>query len=217
MTWLESAKGLPDFDTPCRAQLGHLVPQIAPAGTVLLRAGETVKGFVVVLSGQVDVFLTGPTGREIQLYAVEPGQSCIQSTLGLLGGEDYSGEAITRTDCQLVLIPRHMFLDLMETSGSFRTFVFTAFAGRMQNMMHLLERVAFQRVESRLAQTLLERSENNVLQATHAEIAVMIGSAREVVSRRLDAMAKRHIVRLDRGVVQILDRALLRQLAATDA
>ena len=99
MTWLKTARGLPDFDTPCCAQLGQLMPQIAPAGTVLFRAGETVKGFVVVLTGQIDVFLTGPSGREIQLYVVEPGESCIQSTLGLLGGEDYSGEAITRTDC----------------------------------------------------------------------------------------------------------------------
>lgn len=214
MTWLETA----DFDTPCRAQLGHLVPQIAPAGTVgVVSRGRDGQRLCRCLVRSGDVFLTGPTGREIQLYAVESGQGCIQSTLGLLGGEDYSGEAITRTHCQLVLIPRDMFVDLMESSGSFRTFVFTAFAGRMQNMMHLLERGAFQPVESRLAQTLLERSKNDVLQATHAEIAVMIGSAREVVSRRLDAMAKRHIVRLDRGVVQILDRALLRQLAATDA
>lgn len=182
----------------------------------MFRPGEIAKGFVVVLSGRVDVVLIGPTGRDIQLYAVEPGQSCIQSTLGLLGGEDYSGEAITRTECQLILIPREMFLTLMDLSGPFREFVFTAFAKRMQNMMHLLERVAFQRVESRLAHVLLDRSENDVLHATHAEIAVMIGSAREVVSRRLDALAKRQIVQLDRGLVRLCDRPTLLRLAAAD-
>ena len=216
MDWLSGAQGLPEFEAPCATKLNQLSPQNLPIGTVLFCPGETVKGFVIVLSGQVDVFLTGPTGRDIQLYAVQPGQSCIQSTLGLLGGEDYSGEAITRTCCTVVLIPRDMFLSLMETSSAFRSFVFTAFATRMQSMMHLLEKIAFQRVECRLAQTLIERAEDGAVHATHAEIAVMIGSAREVVSRRLESLAKRGIVILDRGVVQIVDMGTLELLARTD-
>ena len=155
-----------------------------------------------------------PTGRDILLYAVEPGQSCVQSTLGLMGGEDYSGEAIAQTDTSLVLLPRTTFLSLMDSSDAFRGFVFTAFATRLQSMMHLLERVAFQRVESRLAQCLLDRAEDNTLNATHAEIATMIGSAREVVSRRLDALARRGIVTLDRGTVHITDRDTLENIAA---
>jgi CRP/FNR family transcriptional regulator len=83
-------------------------------------------------------------------------------------------------------------------------------------MMHLLDRVAFQRIETRLAQCLLERAEDDALKATHAEIAVMIGTAREVVSRRLDALARRGIVALDRGVVRILDAGTLRELAEID-
>lgn len=216
MDWLGDAPGLPDFDAPCAAKLNRLHPQHVPASTILFRAGETVKGFVIVLSGQVDVFLTGPTGRDIQLYAVQPGQSCIQSTLGLLGGEDYSGEGITRTKCTIILVPRDLFLSLMDDSSTFRAFVFAAFAKRMQNMMHLLEKVAFQRVEIRLAQILIERAENHELHATHAEIAVMIGSAREVVSRRLDALARRGIVTLDRGNVHILDMKTLEMLARSD-
>ncbi|MBV1895680.1 MAG: Crp/Fnr family transcriptional regulator [Rhodobacteraceae bacterium] len=213
MGWMANAPGLPDFDAPCVARLSQLSFQTLPVGSVLFRPGESVKGFVIVLSGQIDVFLTGPSGRDIQLYVVQPGQSCIQSTLGLLGGEDYSGEAITRTDCKVVLVPRDMFLDMMNLSSEFRTFVFSAFAARMQSMMHLLEKIAFQRVECRLAQAMVERSENNTLYATHAEIAVMIGSAREVVSRRLEALAKRGIVSLDRGVVHIIDMGTLEQLA----
>ena len=197
------------------AALDRLAPFAAPRGTVLFRPGDSVEGFVIVLSGRIDVFLTGPTGRDILLYAVEPGQSCIQSTLGLLGGDDYSGEAVTRSDCRLVLIPRGVFLSLMGRDEGFRTFVFHAFAQRMQSMMHLLEKVAFQRIECRLAETLLQRAENGVLHATHAEIATMIGSAREVVSRRLDAFSRRGIVALERGNVRLLDEATLRGIADT--
>jgi CRP/FNR family transcriptional regulator len=213
MTWVAQATSLPPLDPRAKDRLAQLTPFDTPKGTALFHPGDTVKGFVVVLKGRVDVFLTGPTGREILFYAVEPGQSCIQSTLGLMGGEDYSGEAITRTDCRLVLIPRDTFLDLMGQSDAFRGFVFRAFATRMQSMMHLLERVAFERVESRLARCLLDRAEKGRLTATHAEIASMIGSAREVVSRRLDALARRGILRLERGAVLVNDAETLAELA----
>jgi len=215
MTWTGTAPALATLAPENRAALDRLAPFAAPRGTVLFRPGDSVEGFVIVLSGRIDVFLTGPTGRDILLYAVEPGQSCIQSTLGLLGGDDYSGEAVTRSDCRLVLIPRGVFLSLMGRDEGFRTFVFHAFAQRMQSMMHLLEKVAFQLIECRLAETLLQRAENGVLHATHAEIATMIGSAREVVSRRLDAFSRRGIVALERGNVRLLDEATLRGIADT--
>lgn len=213
--WTDIA-ALPELSERSLVRLSGLLPMDVPQGTVLFLPGEAVKGFVIMLEGRVDVFLTGPTGREILLYAVEPGQSCVQSTLGLMGGEDYSGEAITRGPARLVLVPKEMFLALMGEDNGFRDFVFHAFAKRMQTMMHLLEKVAFTRVEARLAQILLERCEDGVLTATHAEIAVMIGSAREVVSRRLDALAKRGILHLERGRVEIRNVETLEVLAESD-
>jgi CRP/FNR family transcriptional regulator len=110
-------------------------------------------------------------------------------------------------------VPRDTFLRLMDLSDAFRHFVFAAFAQRLQSMMHLLDRVAFQRIETRLAQCLLDRATGDTLHATHAEIAVMIGSAREVVSRRLDALARRGIVTIERGTVRLIDRATLSEIA----
>lgn len=198
------------------ASLAALSTQHVPRGTTLFHPGDPARGFVVVLSGRIEVFLTGPTGREILLYAVEPGQSCVQTTLGLLGGEEYTGEAITATDCDLIMIPKALFLSLMETAAGFRAFVFRAFAARMQSMTHLLERVAFQRVESRLASVLLDLAAGSAVHATHAELAARIGTAREVISRRLDAMAKRGLVETDRGVVRLMDVSALRRMAASE-
>lgn len=211
--WTDQAPRLPPLESAERAELDRLHPFDAPPGTILFQPGDTVKGFIIVLEGEVNVYLTGQSGREILLYSVRPGQSCIQSTLGLLGGEAYSGEAVTALPCRLVLVPHDIFLSLMDRSAAFRGFVFAAFAARMQSMLHLLDQVAFQRIEARLALCLLERSQNNILHATHAEIAVMIGSAREVVSRRLDALARRGIVKLDRGEVYLTDPETLRTIA----
>lgn len=216
MGWRARATGLPPLGAAAAAALDALSPMAVPAGAVLFHPGETVKGFVIVLGGRIEVYLTGLSGREILLYEVTPGQSCVQSTLGLMGGEDYSGEAVVRTPAEIVLVPRETFLRLMHDDPGFRGFVFAAFAERLQSMMHLLDRVAFQRIETRLAQCLLARAEEGRLRATHAEIAVMIGSAREVVSRRLDALARRGIVALERGTVRILDARTLAELAEAE-
>lgn len=212
--WLEEAAGFERLDGDARRRLDRLSPVTLSRGTAVFHPGEAAKGFLVVLSGRIDVFLTGPSGRDILLYSVEPGGSCVQTTLGLLGGEDYSGEALAATDVCAVLVPKADFLSLMDGSAPFRAFVFTAFALRMQGMLHLLERVAFQRVESRLAAALLDRAEGAEVRATHQELATAIGSAREVVSRRLDALARSGLVATERGTVLIRDRTGLARLAA---
>ncbi|MBP1805979.1 Crp/Fnr family transcriptional regulator [Rubellimicrobium aerolatum] len=197
-------------------ELGALPSAAVERGTVLFRPGQSARGFVVVLSGRIDVFLTGPTGREILLYSVEPGQSCVQTTLSLLGGEDYAGEAVAAEPAEVALIPRGLFLRLMDEAPPFRAFVFGAFGARMQELLRLLERVAFQRVESRLAAALLAMAEGDEVRATQAELATRVGTAREVVSRRLDGFARRGWVATDRGQVHLRDAAALRRLAAAE-
>ncbi|MEH7826762.1 Crp/Fnr family transcriptional regulator [Gemmobacter denitrificans] len=212
MNWIDACP-LPGL-TPAQRQGLERLPQLdLPAGQALFHAGDRAQGFLVILKGRVEVFLTGPSGREILLYAVEPGQSCIQTTLGLMGDDAYAGEALTATDCRAVMIPRGQFLRLMDEAPGFRAFVFRAFGARMAEMTHLLESVAFHRVESRLARALLSMAQDNDVQATQAEIASQIGSAREVVSRKLDLLAQRGLIRAERGRVRLIDPAGLKRLA----
>lgn len=102
----------------------------------------------------------------------------------------------------------------MEEEPGFRSFVLQAFARRMADVTRLLERVAFGRIEARLAQALLDLAEGGVVQATQV-VQVCIGSAREVISRRLDAFARRPGWRPSGGEVRLCDLPALRQLAAT--
>lgn len=214
MDWTLSYPGLALLDDDSRTRLTRLRPMDVPMGHVLFRPGDAVKGYVVCLEGRVDVCLAGPTGREILLYQVVPGQSCVQSTLGLLGGEDYTAEARTMSDSRIVLIPRDVFMALLNASEPFRAFVFQAFAQRMQNMMHVLEKIAFLTTEIRLADALIARADpDGRVTATQAELATVVGTAREVVSRRLMALANRGLVRLERGGVIITDRPQLQAMA----
>lgn len=205
---------IPNLAPDHAAQLARLPTLVVPKGSILFRPGDPAKGFVLVLQGRIEVHLTGPTGREILLYAVEPGQSCVQTTLGLLGGELYTGEALAATDAQIVIIPKRMFLAQMDSDPGFRSFVLQAFARRMQDVTRLLERVAFGRVEGRLAGALLDLAEDLEVHATQVELAARIGTAREVVSRRLDAFSRAGWVETDRGSVRIINVLALRHLAS---
>jgi CRP/FNR family transcriptional regulator len=217
VTWTGVVPTLSGLGPEAVRRLETLAPMEVPAGTVLFRPGEAVKGYVIVLQGRIGVHLIGPTGRDILLYDVVPGKSCIQSTLGLLGGDDYTAEAVADRPTGLVLLPRAMFIDLLGSDPTFRNLVFAAFAERMQSMMKLLEKVAFQKVESRLAAWLLSRAEAGVVTATQQDIASGIGSAREVVSRRLDALARQGAIAHGRGRVDVLNEELLRRLAEDPA
>lgn len=205
--------GLGGITPDTRADLSTLPRRTLPKGTELFTPGGRAEGFPVLLSGRVEVCLTGPTGREMLLYAVEPGQSCVQTTLSLLGDEPYSGTAAAATPIEVVVIPKGQFLRLMDADSGFRSFVLRAFGRRMADLTRLLEQVAFGRVESRLAAALIELAQDGTVRATQAEIAARIGSAREVVSRRLDSFAKSGWVATERGEVHLRDQAALRRLA----
>lgn len=198
-----------------RRALDALPARDLPQGAVLFRAGDRAQGFVVVLSGRVEVFLTGASGREILLYAVEPGQSCIQTTLGLMASEPYSGEAHVAAPARVVLIPAGLFTRLIDDEPGFRSFVLQAFARRMSDVTRLLEQVAFGRIEARLAATLLDLAQGGTVTATHSELAARIGSAREVVSRRLEVFHRQGWVDTDRGEVRLTDPDALRQVATS--
>lgn len=194
------------------AALAELPLRHLPAHTPLFRPGDAAQGFVIVLAGRIEVMLAGPSGREILLYAVEPGQSCIQTTLGLLGGEAYTGQAATVTEADVVLIPKPLFLRLMDEDRGFRGFVLNAFGARMADLSRVLEQVAFGRVEVRLAALLLDRAEAGRVSATQAELAARIGTAREVVTRKLDAFAREGWISTERGQVILRDPDALHRL-----
>ncbi|MFC3316392.1 Crp/Fnr family transcriptional regulator [Rhizobium rosettiformans] len=138
----------------------------------------------------------------------------MQTTLGVLGGAPYTGEAVAENDLVAVMVPPAVFERLMASSPAFRAFVFKAFADRLGDLMFVLEQVAFVKVEQRLAHALLERADDEGrVTLTHQELAVVIGTAREVVSRRLEALASKGVVASERGQIRIIEKGELARMA----
>ncbi len=181
----------------------HMVS--APAGTVMFSEGSECKGYVMLLEGTVRVHKTSEDGREIVLYRVESGESCIMTTTCLISDDQYGAEGIAETDVKLAIVPPGIFNQLLARSDKFRNFVFEVYAKRMSMLMMLVEEVVFKKLDKRLAQLLLDRNKDQ-FEATHQDIAMELGSVREVVSRQLKVFERSGLIRLGRGSITTLDR-----------
>ena len=209
-TLLERFPVFRQLDAPRLARLLEEAQLLqVPAGTVLFDASQPCRGFPLVLEGAVRVQMNAPSGREIQLYRVEPGQGCIMSGGCLLGHSDYSARGIAEQDVTLLSVPPALFHELLLQFEPFRRFVFGMYGERLAEVMELVEEVAFRRLDERLAQLLIRRGP--VLEATHQKLADELGSVREIVSRLLRSFADRGWVKLERERITVLD---LKSLAA---
>ncbi len=181
-----------------------------PAGTVLFDERQPCQGFPFILDGGIRVLKPAANGRELPLYRVLPGESCIITSSCLLGHADYNARGIAETDTTLVLLPRALFDELLD-QASFRDFIFHLFSERMADLMQLIEEVAFRKLDQRLAGLLLGKGK--LVHATHQQLADELASVREIVSRLLKGFAEQGLVRLGREQVEILDPAGLRRIA----
>ena len=183
-----------------------------PAGSLLFDDHQACEGFPFVVEGSVRVVKNAPNGRELPLYRVAAGETCVISSSCLLGHEDYNARGIAETDTVLMLLPQAEF-DALLDEPTFRGFVFHLFAERIAELMQLIEEVAFHRLDQRLAAQLLGKG--RVLHVTHQQLADELGSVREFISRLLKGFAAQGLVKLSREQIEILDPAGLRRMAST--
>ncbi len=207
----------PVFESLPAARLDALLAQAqlvrAPRGGVLFDASQPCRGFPLLLEGSVKVTKTAPTGREILLYRVEPGQGCILSGGCLLGHSDYSASGIAEEAVTLLSVPPGLFQALLLEFEPFRRFVFGMYGERLAEVMELVEEVAFRKLDTRLAQLLVRRGP--MVSATQQQLADELGSVREIVSRLLRQFESRGWVELGRERITVLDPRALSELAGS--
>ena len=183
-----------------------------PAGTQLFAERQPCQGFPLLLEGSIKVVKTAASGREMLLYRVEPGESCIITSSCLLGHAPYTARGEAETPITLLILPSPVFDRLVAEQARFRDFVFHLFAERLAELRQLVEEVAFHRLDQRLAKLLLAKN-GDTLHATHQQLAEELGSVREIVSRLLKGFAAQGLVALGREQIGILDRNGLKSLA----
>ena len=209
LDWLELFPALMALEPPARETLVKTARIVeAPIGTIGYSEGMPCKAYVLRLAGQSRVYKISSGGREILLYRVGAGETCVLTTTCLLGHSDYPASTIVEQPIRDVIIPAAAFHELMITSDVFRRFVMENYGALISDLIVLLDEVAFHNVDARLAKLLLD-SATPGLARTHQQIAAELGTAREVVSRQLKRFEQKGWVALGRGQVDILDRDAL--------
>jgi len=210
---LEPLRGAPD-DCLDRLRRESALLRV-PAGTHLFDEQSACSAFPIVLGGAIRVSKLGPDGREITLYRVTPGESCVLTSGCLLGGMPYTATGMAETDVTLISMTQSLFDALLLQHPPFRRHVFGLFAERLADLTLLVEEVAFHRLDQRLAGLLVARGP--VLRTTHQALADELGSVREIVTRLLGQFAACGWVRLAREQISLTDRDSLSRFAQDPA
>jgi CRP/FNR family transcriptional regulator len=192
-------------------------PVSAPAGSPLFHEGQPCSGLYVLTRGAVRVSKVSEDGRELLLYHVRPGELCVLTISCLLGGGACPAQGLTCGDFHGVMIPHPLFLTLMDRVPAFRSTVFRHLGKRSSELMRLVEEVAFQRLDRRLAMLLVRESEHQrcpTVPLTHQELAERLGTSREIVSRILGSFELQGLVELGRRQIQLLDSRALLEIAS---
>jgi CRP/FNR family transcriptional regulator, anaerobic regulatory protein len=184
-----------------------------PAGARVFEPGSVCQNYLLVGTGRVRVQLLSASGREIVLYHVGEGDSCVLTTSCLLGAATYPAEGIAETEVTALALSAADFNRGLDASAAFRRFVFGNLGRRLSEVIARMEQVAFVPIDARLADTLLRLADSTgQITATHQTLSVELGSAREVVSRHLKRFEDHGWVRLHRGSIEVVDRTAIAKL-----
>lgn len=183
-------------------------------GQFAFRTGEQCSAYLVVLKGHVRVQLISAGGREVTLYRVDPGHTCVLTTSCLLSGNEYPAEAIAESEVEALGISQAAFQAALAKYSNFRNHVFERFSERLKNVIVRVEDLVFESVDARLARALLKLDSEGKQEVTHQELAVELGTAREVISRHLKQFEEDGLVRLGRGRVAVTDNDKLTSIGA---
>ncbi|MDH3215060.1 MAG: Crp/Fnr family transcriptional regulator [Candidatus Krumholzibacteria bacterium] len=192
-------------------------PVRLPEGSFYFLEGDVCRQLALVGTGSLRVYKVGATGREITLYHVREGESCLLNISCLLTKTPCPASARVESDVEALVFAGGLFRDWVAANEWIREYVFDLLATRIAGVMSLVEEVAFGKMDNRLAQLLGDKLLSNVdapreFAMTHEQIAAELGTAREVVSRLLKEFERLGAIRLGRGRVFLENRSTLESL-----
>jgi len=187
-------------------------------GDIAYYQGQLCQNYVMCIEGQTRVFKTSESGREIMLYQVGAGETCVLTTSCLIAGNPFPAESNAQADALLAAIPADVFHQLMSSSPKFRHYVLSNYGDLLSSLIMLVDEVAFTSLDLRLARRLVAETEStSTVSKTHQQLALDLGSVREVISRYISEWERLGWVRSSRGSIEVLDRDALAAYGAGDA
>jgi CRP/FNR family transcriptional regulator, anaerobic regulatory protein len=212
---LEECSFYREATQPLRSRIAEAATcAMLPAGKTFYSEGEMCGLFAFVGKGNIRVFKTAESGRQMTLYHVRDREACLVNLLCLFLGRPAMASAVVETPTEAVVFDGGVFRNWMDNHAVVRRFVFEAIARRFVEVMTLVEEIAFAKMDRRVAGLLLRRfSLDRAFAVTHEELATELGTAREVVSRLLKDFERAGAILMARGRLELRNASLLRDYA----
>jgi len=187
------------------AQVGTF--RSVPAEVELMDIGQTIKGVPLMLSGAVRISREDSQGNELLLYYLEEGESCTMTFAWELGQQKSKIRAVTEMPSDLIIVPLSVMENWSDQYPSWRNFLFKSYQKRMDELLETLDSLAFEQLEKRLWNYLIEKkrvTKQNILHITHQTIAQELHSSRVVISRLLKRLENNQKISLQRNAIELI-------------
>jgi len=174
------------------------------AGDVLLNENSYIRSIPIVIKGAIKVIRTEEDGREILLYYIKPGESCIMSFLGGMHNETSKVKAEVEEDAELLFLPIDKVSLFIKEYPEWLDYIFRLYHKRFEELLDIVNAIAFKKVDERLLALLRKKQEllgKPSITITHEQLANELGTARVVVSRLLKQLEEDGIVELGRNKI----------------
>ena len=178
-----------------------------PAGTVIVNFNAYISSIPIILSGSIKVIRTDEEGREILLYYIKPGESCIMSFLAGMHNDTSKIKAIVEEDVELLLIPIDKAKQWIKEFPEWTDFIFNLYQKRFEELLEVVNAIAFQKADVRLMNLLNQKSKlfnSKEIKVTHQQLADETGLSREAVSRVLKQMENEGLVSITRNKIMLM-------------
>jgi CRP/FNR family transcriptional regulator len=176
-------------------------------GETILNENAYIRAIPIVISGSVKVMRTDDDGREILLYYIRAGESCIMSFLGGLHHDTSKVRAVAEEETEVLFIPVDKVSELIKQYPEWLDYIFRLYHKRFEELLDVVNAVAFKKMDERLLNFIKKKTEltgAKTLYVTHEQLANELGTARVVVSRLLKQMEDEGLVKLSRNKITVL-------------
>ena len=177
------------------------------AGTVLLQENANIHSIPIVMKGVLKVMRTDEDDKEILLYYIKAGESCIMSFLGGLHRETSKVKAVVEEDAEILFLPVEKVTLFINDYPQWLDYIFRLYHKRFEELLEIVNAIAFKKVDERLLSLLQKKSmlkPSKVLNITHEQLANELGTARVVVSRLLKQLEENKVIVLGRNKITLV-------------
>lgn len=177
------------------------------AGSVILNENSYVRSIPIVTKGSMKVTRMEEDGREILLYYIKAGESCIMSFLGGMHNETSKVKAEVEEDAEILFLPIDKVSLFIKEYPQWLDYIFRLYHKRFEELLEIVNAIAFKKVDERLLNLLNKKAEliaNKTIAITHEQLANELGTARVVVSRLLKQLEDNGTVQLGRNKIILM-------------